>query len=161
MSLFNRRTLLALPLALAACGFSPVYGPGSSGARLQNSVLVDAPGNRDAFLVTRRIEERLGRAGEPAAYTLALTVTSSSSGLAVDSGGSITRYNLLGRANYALRDTATGQIVTSGSVDNFTGFSTTGTTMATFAAQRDAQERLMTILADQVIARLLASTDLS
>jgi LPS-assembly lipoprotein len=45
--------------------------------------------------------------------------------------------------------------VTSGSVDNFTGYSATGTTVATLAAERDAQERLMTILADQIVTRLL------
>jgi len=40
----RRRFLLALPLlALAACGFEPVYGPGGAGTALQNRVLVDAP----------------------------------------------------------------------------------------------------------------------
>ncbi len=163
MSLFDPRAFLAALalLALTACGFAPVYGPGGAGTQLQNAVMVQAPETRDAFLVTRRVEERLGRAGSAARYALDLSVTSSEQGLAVDSQGNITRYNLLGQAQFALRDTGTGQTVMSGTVDNFTGYSATGSTVATLAAARDAQERLMTILADQIIARLLGSADLT
>jgi LPS-assembly lipoprotein len=50
--------------------------------------------------------------------------------------------------------------VISGSVDNFTSYSATGTTVATLAAERDAQERLMIQLADQIFVRL-ASAELS
>jgi LPS-assembly lipoprotein len=154
MSLLDRRTLLLIPLALTACGFQPVYGPGGAGTALQGRVEVSEPDTRDAYLATRRIEERLGRASDPL-YALALTVRSVEEGLAVNRQGNITRFNLLGEADYVLTDTRTGQIVTSGFVDNFTGYSATGTTVATLAAERDAQERLMTILADQIVTRLL------
>ncbi|HCQ58330.1 MAG TPA: hypothetical protein DIU10_10575, partial [Sulfitobacter sp.] len=50
-----------------------------------------------------------------------------------------------------------GQIVTSGKVESFTGYSATGTTVATRAAELDAQERLMVILADLVVSRLYAA----
>ena len=66
MSLFNRRAFLCLPLIAAACGFTPVYGTGGSGEKLQNTVEVVEPDARDAYLLTRRIEERLGRASVPA-----------------------------------------------------------------------------------------------
>jgi LPS-assembly lipoprotein len=59
--------------------------------------------------------------------------------------------------DFALRDLTTGQIVTSGTVENFTGYSATGTTVATLASAQDAQERLMRILAEQIIARLYAA----
>lgn len=158
MSLFDRRTVLLMPLAVAACGFQPVYGTGGNGQKLQGRVLVSEPDNRDAFLVTRRIEQRLGRGSDPV-YDLSLVVTSQADGLAVNQQGYITRYNLLGAADYVLTDTRNGQIAASGSVDNFTGYSTTGTTVATLAAERDARQRLMVILADQIVTRLL-STDL-
>jgi LPS-assembly lipoprotein len=159
MSLFDRRTFLCLPLALAACGFSPVYGPGGTGSRLQNNVEIVDPDTRDAFLLTRRLEERLGRTSTPV-YKLALTVDTEEEDLAIDREGNISRVNLLGRAEFALIEQETGRTVTSGSVDNFTSYSATGTTVATLAAQRDAQERLMTLLADQIFVRL-ASADLS
>ena len=150
MSLPNFRALLA------ACGFTPVYGPGGTGGALQNRVLVTAPEDRNSFVLTREIETRLGRANTPA-YGLDVTITTSEERLAIDREGNTTRFNLVGVADYALRDTATGQIVTSGTVENFTGYSATGTTVATLAGEQDAQDRLMTILAEQIVTRLYAA----
>ncbi|MEM9636910.1 MAG: LPS assembly lipoprotein LptE [Pseudomonadota bacterium] len=156
MSLFSRKFLLCLPLMLAACGFTPVYAPGGAGTQLQNNITVSEPNNRNAFLATQRIEERLGRSADPT-YRLTLSVRSSEENLAVDREGNITRYNLLGFADYSLVETNTGRVVTSGSVDNFTGYSAAGTTVATLAAQRDAQRRLMVLLADQIVTRVLVA----
>lgn len=159
MSLFDRRAVLLAPLALACCGFSPVYQTGGSGNTLQGNIEVVEPETRDAFLVTRRLEERLGRAANPV-YRLTLEVRSDEEDLDVDREGTITRFNLLGEADYALVELDTGRIVVSGSVDNFTSYSATGTTVSELAAERDAQQRLMTLLADQILIRLL-SADLS
>ena len=156
MSLLNRRLILLAPLALAACGFQPVYGPGGNGIALQNRVLVVKPDERYGYFLTREIEERLGRASAPA-YGLALTITTKEEGLATDLEGNTRRFNLVGSVDYALRDLATGQIVTSGKVENFTGYSATGTTVATLAGEQDAQVRLMTILANQIVTRLSAA----
>lgn len=159
MLLPNRRFMLIAPLALAACGFQPVYAPGGSGAALQNRVQVDAPDDRNSYFLTREIEERLGRADSPA-YALSLSIATTEEGLAIDRAGNTTRFNLLGAAEYTLRDLGSGQIVTSGTVENFTGYSATGTTVATLAGEQDAEKRLMNILADQIVTRLFAA-DLS
>ena len=147
------------PLALAACGFQPVYGPGGTGTLLQNRVLVDGPNDRNGYLLTRELEERLGRAN-PAAFGLALNITTTEDRLAIDPAGNTRRFNLLGTVDYALRDLNTGNVVASGKVENFTGYSATGSTVATLAAEQDAQKRLMNILADQIVTRLFA-TDLT
>ncbi len=47
-------------------------------------------------------------------------------------------------------------MLTSGKIKNYVGYSATGSTVATIAAQEDATERLMVILTDQIIANLLA-----
>ncbi|AEI95842.1 LPS assembly lipoprotein LptE [Roseobacter litoralis] len=159
MSSYSRRSLLLLPLALGACGFAPVYGTGSTGSALQNAVEVSDPDDVDGYLVVRRLEERLGRAAQPT-YKLTLAVDSKREALAVNRDSNINRYNIVGTADYVLVEQATGRVVTSGSVDNFTGSSATGTTVATLAAERDARERLMSLLADQIVVRLL-STDLT
>ena len=155
MSSLDRRSLMLAPLALAACGFTPIYGPGGTGTALQNNVLVAAPENRNSFLLVRRIEERLGRASAPA-YTLSLNLETREEGLGIDPDGNIDRFNLIGIAGYALADQS-GAVVTSGTVNSFTGFSATGTTTVTLAAERDARERLMVILGDQIVARLLSA----
>jgi len=62
----------------------------------------------------------------------------------------------VGVAGYALSDT-TGTVLTSGTVNSFTGYSATGNTTVSLASERDARERLMIILGDQITARLLAA----
>lgn len=156
MSLLDRRFLLILPLVLAACGFEPAYGPGGSGTALQNRVQIEAPEDRNAYLVVRELENRLGRAGTPA-YALDLDVTTTEEGLAIDSADNTTRFNIVGNATFVLRELGSGQTIATGQVENFVGYSATGTTVATLAAERDAQQRLMTMLADQIMTQLLAA----
>ena len=150
----NRRWLvLTAPVALAACGFTPVYGPGGAGAALYGKVLVRAPEDRGSYLLVQDLEQRLGRAANPV-YELTYTMTTATEGQAVTAAGDITRVSLVGLVDYQLINSATRTVVTTGSVDNFTGYSTTGSTVEELAAQRDAQSRLMTILADEIVRRL-------
>jgi LPS-assembly lipoprotein len=149
----SRRLVLLAPLALAACGFAPVYGPGGNGQLLQNRVVVDAPDTRFRYFLTREIEQRLGRSQDPA-YALALNITTRQERLAINRAGETTRFDLVGVADYALRDLSSGAVVAAGKVENFTGYSATGTTVVTLASQQDAEKRLMAILAEQIVTRL-------
>ncbi|MCQ0093805.1 LPS assembly lipoprotein LptE [Roseovarius sp. M141] len=157
MSSFNRRSFcLAALAALAACGFTPVYGPDGAGTALQGQVLVDEPITRDAYLLTRELETRLGRAN-PGRYGLSYAITMFVESIAISQDNVTTRYNLLGGVTYALRDLDTQAVVASGKVDNFTGYSASGTTVATQAAEKDARERLMNIMAEQIVTRLIVA----
>ncbi|MEL7260093.1 MAG: LPS assembly lipoprotein LptE [Pseudomonadota bacterium] len=147
---------LFLCLALAACGFAPVYGPEGTGTALQNRVIVDPPVDREGFLLVRQLEDRLGRTGD-AAYRLSVNLTVAQENRAIDPDGDIRRFHLIGTATYELRDAETGTVVRADAVDDFVGYSATGTTVATLAARRNAQERLMTILADQIVLQLQAT----
>ena len=147
---------LLLLLSLGACGFQPVYGPNGSGTLLQNRVLVDQPDDRTGFLLVQRLEERLGRAGDPA-YRLAVDLAVREEARAIDREGDIRRFHLIGSAAYTLSDAGNGAVIRADTVDSFVGYSATGTSLATLAARRDALERLMTILADQIVLELQAS----
>jgi LPS-assembly lipoprotein len=147
--------LLAGPV-LAGCGFTPVYGPGGAGGRLQGRVALESPDAPAGYAFTRRFEDRMGRASGP--YRLETRLQTDQQDLGATSAGAITRYRILGRVFYALRDTD-GTVLAEGRTNAFTGYSTTGSTVATLAAERDAQARLMVLLADQVIDGLLLNTD--
>lgn len=147
--------LIGSAAALGGCGFTPVYGPGGEASRLQNSILVDTPTDRGSYLLTRSLEDRLGRASLPR-YGLSTALEISEDPIAISANNVTTRYNLLGEATYALRDLESGAVLTSGKVDNFTAYSASGTTVATQAAARDAHARLMDILAGQITTRLIA-----
>ena len=103
MSLLNRRTLLVslAPLALAACGFTPVHAPGGTGDALYGQVLVQAPedipstSEVDSYLLVQNLEHRLGRS-DAGAYQLDLTLRTRDDGQAITDDSEITRYSLLG-----------------------------------------------------------------
>jgi hypothetical protein len=62
-----------------------------------------------------------------------------------------------GAIDYSLTDRGTGARLAGGRVHSFTAYSATGSTVAGLAAEEDAAYRLMRILADQVVARLIAT----
>jgi LPS-assembly lipoprotein len=161
MSLFNRRTLLLMPLALAACGFEPVYAPGGSGAALNGQVVVSAPNSVDSYLLVQNLEQRLGRSASSGnAYNLDVGVSTVVTAAAITQANETNRLNIQGTASYTLSSNDTGQILASGSVNNFVGYSAAGSTVSTLADERDAKERLMVILSDQILAELYAAPGL-
>ncbi|WP_120499011.1 LPS assembly lipoprotein LptE [Roseovarius sp. EL26] len=157
MLLSDRRTFLLGGLGLlAGCGFSPVYGPQGSATKLQNNILLDEPKSRPAYLFVREFETRMGR-GTSGKYGLSYSISLSYDAVAIDKNDVTNRLNLVGTTTYALRDLSDGAVLKTGHVTNFTGFSNTGTTVASQAASRDAEKRLMIIMSDQVITQLIAA----
>lgn len=157
MWLFKRRQgflAIAALLAATACNFTPVYAPNASGSKLNGQVRVAEPSTQETYLVTRRLETRLGAGPESAPMALSFSVSHSVAGLGATATGGTTRYHRVGTLSYQLKHADTGTKIASGSVKNFTGYSATGNTAATLAAERDSIERLMTILADELIERL-------
>ncbi len=79
-------------------------------------------------------------------------------GVGITPDNAITRYNLNGAIDWTLTDRTTATRVTGGRVESFTSWSATGSTVAGLTAEEDARLRLMRILADQIVARLLATS---
>ena len=159
MSSSDRRNFLFLMAALpvAACGFAPAYGPGGAASGLQGRIRVDDPSDKNGFDLVERLEERLGRPEAPR-YALSFSITTSAIGVGITPENAITRYNLTGSIDWGLTDTATGTRLTGGSVNSFTSYSATGSTVAGLAAEQDAAFRLMRLLADQIVTRLIATS---
>ena len=161
MSSFNRRTLLTLPLALpavlAACGFTPAYGPAGPAQGLQGRIRAADPGDKNGFDFVTAIEARFGRSKDPR-YGLAYTITTQSVGVGFATDTTITRYNLKGRVGWSLTHTESLTRIAAGTAENFTSWSATSATVAAVAAEQDAAKRLMVILADQIAAEILAAS---
>lgn len=159
----NRRVILGRCAAvlgvsiIAGCGFTPVYGPEGEGNKVLGKVAFQAPTSKNSYIYVRRLEERLGRVSGP--YILESNLSLGSEGLGSTSSGETTRYRRDGQLTYELKDIATKKTLITGSTTAFTGYSYTGSTVATLAAENDANKRLMVILADQVIDDLLLQAD--
>lgn len=153
----SRRAFILSALAVAACGFTPVYGPGGVGQKLFGKVRAADPRNPDEYFFSGFIEQRIGRPTAPV-YDLAYNVRVAVVPQAITSDEVTTRYALNGTASFTLTEIATSRVVTRGQVSSFTSYSATGTSIATMTAEQDAHERLAEMLADQVVTRLLATT---
>ncbi len=157
MSSSDRRAVVLSLLALGGCGFTPIYGPGGAAEGLRNQIAFDEPSDRLRFILVRQLEARLGVPSDPR-YRLSASVRRGEERIAVTSEGVTNRFQLLGVVDYAVRDAGTERRLTSGTVRNFVSYSATRTTVATRAAENAAEERLMRILADQIVAELLATS---
>jgi len=146
-----------MPLALAACGFQPAYAPGGPAAGISGIIRVADPSDKNGFDLVERLEERLGRPNA-IKFDLTYSIKTNATGVAITPDNAITRYNLNGAIDWALIDRSSGVRLTGGAVKSFTSYSATGSTVAGLAAQEDASRRLMRLLADQIVTRLLATS---
>ena len=161
MSSCNRRTCfllpLALPITLAACGFTPAYGPNGPAQGLQGRIRPTSPSDKNGFDFVTALQARFGRTKD-ARYALGYTITTEAIGVGYATDTSITRYNLKGKVDWTLTDLETDSRVAGGTVENFTSWSATSATVAGLSAEEDAAERLMVILADQIALQIIAAS---
>ncbi|MEK6217061.1 MAG: LPS assembly lipoprotein LptE [Boseongicola sp.] len=153
---FDRRVFLLGLAALTGCGFEPVYAPGNRAHGLRGRIDIAEPADEEGFALVRRLEDRLGQSGGgDLALNAEIRLDEEAVGFLPD--GSISRYNVLGQVSWSLSDADGPQL--SGSERSFTSYSATSTTVATIVAQRNAHERLMIVLADRIVADILAGAE--
>ncbi len=152
-----RGAAIGLPLlgAAAACGFTPAYAPGGAGAALYGVTEIPDPNTLDSYILVQTLEGELGRLQGSPRYTLDLKLDVSEEGMAVTSDSVTSRFNVIGTLAYVLTDATTGDEIGRGSVNSFSGYSASGSTVATQAAKASAHERLMQILTDLLVPKLM------
>ena len=104
-----------------------------------------------------RLEERLGRTRAPA-YRLSYTIGTTTEGQGITTTNAVTRFRVNGTIDFALTDSATDAVLSRGTVSSFTSYSASGTPVSTVASEEDANKRLMRLLADQIVTRLIATS---
>jgi len=158
MSLFNRRNFLAmaaLPL-VAGCGFTPVYGPSGSATAVRGKIKIDPPKDKSTFALVGRLDNRLGAPDAPK-YQLSYTLSTQNEAFSIKGSTDTRRFQVVGDLAFQLREIDNNAIAITGSVNSFTAYSTTGSTVGTLSAEQDANDRLMVILADLLVDRLLVT----
>ncbi len=150
MSWSDPLRLIAL-LALAGCGLTPALGPGAPAAALRGTVTVAGGETVFDYRLRTAIEDRIGQGS---GYVLNFAASTEEVQAAVSPDGTITRYNITGRAEWSLVD-GVGAVIAEGVAGGFASYLTTGSTVSTEAAQEDAVNRLAVALADQIVTRLM------
>jgi len=152
MLLYNRRKFIFLSLATTGCSFSPVYKSDVGPAFLKGKIVLPKPGSRDDYMLYSKLEENFGQQEKPM-FNLFVSYNITEKGLG--SLGSITRYNLIGNANFKLVNISTGALIISDKLKAFTSYSASSQTLATETAKRAARDRLMMSIADQVSTSII------
>jgi LPS-assembly lipoprotein len=134
-------------LLIGGCGFTPVYTPGSQTAVAMSNIAIAEPQTKQDYILVRHLEERLGRTpGADRLLNYDIWI--------YEEGYYMTpRFQLVGQVDYQLVDAATGEHLITGTVKNFTGF--TSTESLENVVRRDAEERLLVILADDIVSELM------
>lgn len=138
-----------LTLGSASCGFTPVYATGSKTMAALSDIIVAPPeASQASYIFVQEIESRIGR-NLDGSKTLEHNLQIYEQGFETIAN----HIRMIGLINYKVISTVDEKILFSGTVQNFTSF-TPNDNFAT-SARQDAQEGLISILADQMTTELI------
>ena len=179
----RRTLLLALPAALAACGFRPLYGESSGAGALLGNVRVRLQGDGELpFRLREALIENLRPASAAAPLVLEVAARITRDGLLIEDDDEVTRFNLFLRANWAIRRAGEGREtlvlpddapglpgdppppvladrppLASGEARSIAAYNATASQYATLVSQREVQARAAREVADKIVRRLAAA----
>ena len=139
-------------LALAGCGFVPVYGENTA---IRGKFAFDTDDSVLGFHLGTRLSDRLGAPDAPV-YVIKVTARAAERSAAITAEGEQARFNLVGSADWSIVEAATGRQIATDRTEAFTSYAATSSTVATQATRDDARKRLAVILADMIVTRVLA-----
>ena len=141
-------------LALAGCTLEPLYKSGSETVGLLQNIKLDAPKDRDSYVLYNRLAERLDGV-QGTRYLLSITPRKSEARTGIAADGRAQRKIVTGFADYSIVQIADGKELQSGGVKAFTGYAQNASNVAMLAASNDAYDRLMIQLADKILDALI------
>ena len=157
----RRACLLPLLLALAGCGFEPLYGsrtPGGEAVRDDlAAVKIDLIANRSGQILRNYLLGMMTPQGEPPrpAYRLQIVLQEPRpQDLGIARDDSVVRYNYGIRARFRLYDAAGRRVLVEGLSDSSSSFSVTNSEYATVAARDNARERVLEEIAGDIRIQL-------
>ena len=141
-------TSCILVLYMSACGFSPVYEAGSPLSSKLSDIYIAEPNTHPEYLLVRNLEERLGH-NPNANLLLKHDVWVYEEDIAYGAA----RVQIVGQVGYHLISRDDERVIASGKVVSFAGHMPNNPLYQT--SKSAATERLMQILADKLITKLI------
>jgi LPS-assembly lipoprotein len=148
--LLRRTAGLAMGLALAACGFHPIYGRSTLEPQLA-SIYVEPIAERDGYELRNTLIELLQTDGEAAgkAYHLKISLNESSQGIELQNDTTISRYNNTLNVHYTLTDES-GKVLTTGIEKEMSAYNVVQSPYATLVAAQDSTKRAAQDMAQRI-----------
>lgn len=153
----TRALILIFALALNGCGLRPLYGGGetSSVAQGLRAIQVGKIPGQVGWLTRNALVDRLGgEADGDGKYRLEVELDDNITGFGIRGDSATTRERRTLRARYRLVEIATGAVVLDATAGSDAGIDVVSSEYATVAAEQTAVERLVLVVADQIVARL-------
>lgn len=155
----HRLNVLALLLLLAACGFSPIYGNHGGGKPAVvdslSVVYIDGIGGQYGQFLRNKLMDRFyyhGRPEKPQAF-LSVSIQSSESGLGIQKDATTSRSQLELTASFVLKDDMNNTLL-KGAARSIASYGKLDAQYGTLATQRNAYERALNEVSEQITARL-------
>jgi LPS-assembly lipoprotein len=151
-----RALALATMLALGGCGLQPMYAGGSSGqvASGLSAIQVAPIPDRAGWLVRNALVDRMGGEAASSTYRLEVELDDNLIAFGIRGDSTTTRERRTLRARYRLVEIGTGEVVLDATAGSDAGIDVVSSEYATVAAEQTAQERLATMIADQMVSRI-------
>lgn len=148
----------AFALALAACGFHPLYGKfgNSSADATFRSVYIEPIPERVGYQLRSNLLDLFNAPSEPTgtSYRLKIELKAEEKGLAVQQNASVTRYTYHLTAHYQLIAARNGDVLKKGTVHSLTSYNVVQSPYATVVADKDAQDRSAQDVAERLRTEL-------
>jgi len=139
---------MALYLLLSSCGFTPAFGNNSEASAVFDRIALEDPENRDEYRFLKAVETRVPMATNPA-FRVKYRVRARQRGIPLRG---VPRRQIHGDVRFSVVNLSTGKTVLSDKIEAVTSYTDEGDLR--LPQERDAEERLTQILADQFVTRL-------
>lgn len=159
MKTLQRFALVSLLSVLSACGFSPIYGTHGGADKpvieALNAVQIENIPDRNGQMLKNKLMDRMYAQGRPQSPTARLTVSLSTSetSLGVQKDATTTRSQLMIAASFDLTDTS-GRLLHRGAARSTVGYSKLDAQYGTLASQKNAYERGINEVGEQIVNNL-------
>ncbi|MDD3182932.1 MAG: LPS assembly lipoprotein LptE [Alphaproteobacteria bacterium] len=153
------RIALASFFFLSACGFSPIYGThggnSESVAKALGAVTIENIPDRNGQLLRNKLIDRMYSQGRPQTPTakLSVAITSAEYAMGVQKDATTTRSQLSMTANFALTN-MDGKEIHRGKAHAVASYSKLDAQYGTLASQRNAYERALNEIGEQIVNNL-------
>lgn len=142
-------------LLLTACGFSPIYGDHGADepavTQALGGIYIESIPDQSGQFLRNKLMDRFYYQGRPATPTsyLSVSVQTTETDLGIQKDATATRSRMDMTAKYTLRDTNKKALV-SGTAHSVASYSKLAAQYGTLATQRNANERALTEISEQI-----------
>lgn len=149
-------------VALAGCGFKPLYGDSGTANALTNlDVAVEAGDGQVGRLVQYALLDSLSSASSPSnpEYRVELTTNFFEQDLAIQRDAEVTRTSVVATVYFKLVDVRTGKQVMKSVSRSRTSYNRVASEFANIVAAQDAQKRVARAIADDIRIQVAVQLD--